>query len=35
MMGVVGQAKEAAVAPTIEAGSQDITITVSLKYEIQ
>lgn len=35
MMDVGGGAKEAAVAPTIEAGSQDITITVSLKYEIQ
>ena len=35
MMDMAGGAKEAAVAPTIEAGSQDITITVSLRYEIQ
>ncbi len=34
MMDVGGGAK-AAVAPTIEAGSQDINITVSLKYEIR
>ena len=34
MMDMAG-AKEAPVAPTIEAGSQDINITVSLKYEIQ
>jgi len=35
-MDMVGNAtKEAAVAPTIEAGSQEIQIQVYLKYEIR
>lgn len=35
MMDVGGGAKEASVAPVIEAGSQEINSSVSLKYEIQ
>jgi len=33
-MDMVGKAESATVAPTIEAGSQEVTINVSLKYEI-
>lgn len=35
MMDMAGSSKEAAVAPTIEAGSQEVSIQLTLKYEIQ
>ncbi len=34
MMDMAVKSESAAVAPTIEAGSQEVTINVSLKYEI-